>query len=315
MGCPRLTYHQNPSPLKVVYSAKSRHQKIGANVLYFGARYYDSETSVWLSVDPLSDERLWVSPYSYCQNSPVIRTDPTGALDWIPPNEKGGKWTAEAGDGAWQLYEHRENSASWDEVKQAVKNLNFKRGESNEFMVHPGDKVTLPGSGSNSGESTSSGINYTPTKEHQNLTIPENYDPGGISQYEPTWVDKWSESDNFFTSSSYGIVDGLYVTAQSFIRGPKTQHLNGSQVAGGGAERTDAFVTTVEVGMLAGELRSFRIIKSGIYSGRWGLRIQAHSHSLSPLKGRQATGSMKPFHININNKHIILNPKYWKYYY
>ncbi|MDI6834030.1 MAG: RHS repeat-associated core domain-containing protein, partial [Bacteroidales bacterium] len=48
---------------------------------YFGARYYDSELSGWLSVDPLSDERRWVSPYSYCQNSPVMRVDQTGALD------------------------------------------------------------------------------------------------------------------------------------------------------------------------------------------------------------------------------------------
>jgi len=51
------------------------------NYTYFGARYYDSDLSSWLSVDPMADQRNWVSPYSYCQNSPVIRTDPTGALD------------------------------------------------------------------------------------------------------------------------------------------------------------------------------------------------------------------------------------------
>jgi RHS repeat-associated protein len=47
----------------------------------FGARYYDSDLSVWLSVDPMADERSWVSPYSYCQNNPIGRVDPTGALD------------------------------------------------------------------------------------------------------------------------------------------------------------------------------------------------------------------------------------------
>ncbi|HPX46417.1 MAG TPA: RHS repeat-associated core domain-containing protein, partial [Bacteroidales bacterium] len=40
---------------------------------YFGARYYDSELSVWLSVDPMSDKRRWISPYSYCQNNPIGR--------------------------------------------------------------------------------------------------------------------------------------------------------------------------------------------------------------------------------------------------
>lgn len=53
------------------------------NYTYFGARYYDSELSVWLSVDAMSDERSWVSPYSYCQNSPVMRVDSMGALDYI----------------------------------------------------------------------------------------------------------------------------------------------------------------------------------------------------------------------------------------
>ena len=55
--------------------------KMLTNYTYFGARYYDSDLSSWLSVDPLADQRSWVSPYSYCQNSPVMRVDPTGALD------------------------------------------------------------------------------------------------------------------------------------------------------------------------------------------------------------------------------------------
>ena len=48
---------------------------------YFGARYYSPELSIWLSVDPLADLRSWVSPYGYCQNNPIGRVDPTGALD------------------------------------------------------------------------------------------------------------------------------------------------------------------------------------------------------------------------------------------
>jgi RHS repeat-associated protein len=61
------------------FSAKELDSESGYN--YFGARYYDSELSNWLSVDPLADERSWVSPYSYVQNSPVMRVDPSGALD------------------------------------------------------------------------------------------------------------------------------------------------------------------------------------------------------------------------------------------
>jgi RHS repeat-associated protein len=33
---------------------------------YFGARYYDSDLSVWLSVDPVSDKYPSRSAYMYC---------------------------------------------------------------------------------------------------------------------------------------------------------------------------------------------------------------------------------------------------------
>ncbi len=45
---------------------------------YFGARYYDSELSVWLSVDPMSDKYPSLSPYCYTANNPVVLVDPNG---------------------------------------------------------------------------------------------------------------------------------------------------------------------------------------------------------------------------------------------
>ncbi len=59
------------------------------NYTYFGARYYDSDISIWLSVDPMAQERSWLSPYNYCQLNPVGRIDPTGALDDWYRNEAG----------------------------------------------------------------------------------------------------------------------------------------------------------------------------------------------------------------------------------
>ncbi|MDD2198241.1 MAG: hypothetical protein PHE08_00790 [Bacteroidales bacterium] len=35
----------------------------------FVTRYYDSDVSIWLSVDPVADARSWVSLYRYCHNS------------------------------------------------------------------------------------------------------------------------------------------------------------------------------------------------------------------------------------------------------
>lgn len=37
---------------------------------YYGARYYTPELSIWLSVDPKSDNAPNFSPYSYCFQNP-----------------------------------------------------------------------------------------------------------------------------------------------------------------------------------------------------------------------------------------------------
>ena len=45
---------------------------------YFGARYYDADLSIWLSVDPMSDKYPSLSPYCYTANNPVVLVDPNG---------------------------------------------------------------------------------------------------------------------------------------------------------------------------------------------------------------------------------------------
>ena len=48
---------------------------------YFGARYYAPRESIWLSTDPLAEVNPNQSPYNFCSNNPISRTDPTGMLD------------------------------------------------------------------------------------------------------------------------------------------------------------------------------------------------------------------------------------------
>jgi RHS repeat-associated protein len=45
---------------------------------YYGARYYDPKSSIWLSVDPLVEKFPNISPYAYCENNPTNMVDPTG---------------------------------------------------------------------------------------------------------------------------------------------------------------------------------------------------------------------------------------------
>ncbi|MBT0813066.1 hypothetical protein KIH41_17390 [Litoribacter ruber] len=44
-------------------------------------RQYDPRIGRWMSVDPMADQRKWVSPYNFVQNNPISRIDPLGALD------------------------------------------------------------------------------------------------------------------------------------------------------------------------------------------------------------------------------------------
>ena len=58
------------------YSAKEKDVETGLS--YFGSRYYSSDLSVWLSVDPMASKYPSLSPYTYCANNPVKLVDPDG---------------------------------------------------------------------------------------------------------------------------------------------------------------------------------------------------------------------------------------------
>jgi hypothetical protein len=57
-----------------------------------GARYYDSDLSIWLSVDAMSDKYPSLSPYAYCAGNPIRLIDPDGN-DWYEDEEGKIKWT------------------------------------------------------------------------------------------------------------------------------------------------------------------------------------------------------------------------------
>jgi RHS repeat-associated protein len=78
-----LTTHISPYQTPYKFSGKEKDEESGYS--YFGARYYDSDLSVWLSVDPMAGKYPGISPYAYCANNPVMLVDPNG-MD-IDPTE------------------------------------------------------------------------------------------------------------------------------------------------------------------------------------------------------------------------------------
>ena len=67
-----IGYYQSPYK----FNGKELDKETG--LYYYGARYYDTKASVWLSVDPLAEKYPGLSPYNYCLNNPVRLVDPNG---------------------------------------------------------------------------------------------------------------------------------------------------------------------------------------------------------------------------------------------
>ena len=68
----RVTGHD----VRFRFTGKERDEATGFD--YFGARYYNSDLSIWLSVDPLASKYPSMSPYMYTAGNPVMLVDPDG---------------------------------------------------------------------------------------------------------------------------------------------------------------------------------------------------------------------------------------------
>ena len=111
----------------------------------FGARYYDSGLSIWLSVDPMSDKYPSLTPYAYCANNPVILVDPDGR-EWLnAADEVFGKILIEAAEiektvnSKWikkydkKIEKLRSNNADETEI-QKYENYKKELETQNEFL-------------------------------------------------------------------------------------------------------------------------------------------------------------------------------------
>ena len=69
---------QRTSSFSSIYTFSAKEKDVETGLSYFGSRYYSSDLSVWLSVDPMSDKYPSLSPFVYCANNPVRCVDPNG---------------------------------------------------------------------------------------------------------------------------------------------------------------------------------------------------------------------------------------------
>ncbi len=70
---------QTSSSWQSRYTFSGKEKDVETGYSYFGARYYDSDISVWLSVDPMADKYPSTSSYMYVLGKPLLLIDPKGA--------------------------------------------------------------------------------------------------------------------------------------------------------------------------------------------------------------------------------------------
>ena len=78
-SAPTANYSLLTANWTYTFSAKEKDPETG--LTYFGSRYYSSDLSIWLSVDPMAAKYPSTSPYAYCRNNPIRLIDPNGMFD------------------------------------------------------------------------------------------------------------------------------------------------------------------------------------------------------------------------------------------
>ena len=70
--------YQRSNSWNIPYTFSGKEKDAETGYSYFGARYYDSDISIWLSVDPLAMDFPHISPYNYVEQNPVKYIDKEG---------------------------------------------------------------------------------------------------------------------------------------------------------------------------------------------------------------------------------------------
>lgn len=70
-----------------LYNGKELQTVAGTDYIDYGFRQYDPVTARWMAVDPKAEKYLFVSPYVYCLDIPIVYADLRGTTLWIRTKE------------------------------------------------------------------------------------------------------------------------------------------------------------------------------------------------------------------------------------
>ncbi|GHT33370.1 hypothetical protein FACS189434_07300 [Bacteroidia bacterium] len=112
-----------------LFNGKELDEETG--LYYYGARYLDPRTSVWISGDPLQEKYPGVSTYAYCLNNPVKLIDPNGKdpteeeAAAISAHVYGGDTSDEILKGGW--HKSKDQRASFNNSETGFKSALYER--------------------------------------------------------------------------------------------------------------------------------------------------------------------------------------------
>ncbi len=118
-----------------LFNAKEFDNETG--LYYYGARYLDPTGAMWLSVDPMWENRPGISPFNYCLSNPIKMIDPDGMWE----QDADGNWIAQKNDNAYTLAKALNVNPS--DAIQMMKDQGFRFSEGDKkVFLKVGDKVT-----------------------------------------------------------------------------------------------------------------------------------------------------------------------------
>ncbi|MBB6324466.1 RHS repeat-associated protein [Algoriphagus iocasae] len=80
-----LEHHDAGNGFTSMYRFNAKELDEETGLYYYGARYYNPQKSIWLSVDPWADKYPYITPYNFVENNPLNLVDPDGNGPGNPP--------------------------------------------------------------------------------------------------------------------------------------------------------------------------------------------------------------------------------------
>jgi RHS repeat-associated protein len=80
-------FEEHTSSFTSPYLFNAKEKDVETGLYYYGARYYNPKTSVWLSVDPMAEKYPGISAYNYTFNNPIKFVDPDGRAVFVSGQE------------------------------------------------------------------------------------------------------------------------------------------------------------------------------------------------------------------------------------